>query len=137
MRVFLLAALAAFILPGCAALDFGQGARLDTANKQLAAKALEIDAMTTLTRDLLARGVITAPQAEKVHGALQGALDVLKTVQGQVAVSGDPYQAQGAVTAVDRAIAIALGLLRQYAPAQSAIAMKGRAYDPHSLVCCT
>lgn len=120
MRAFL-AIILATVLSGCATVFGVDAGKLDSANKQLAAATVQVEALALLTTDLLAADVITPSQARAVSTNLRTALEAIQTAKNAVAASGDPSQADTALEIAARSIDITLRLLQSFAPTQTAL----------------
>jgi len=120
MRAFL-AIILSIALGGCATVFGVDAGKLDSANKQLAAATVQIEALAVLTTDLLAADVITPSQARAVSTNLRTALDAIQTAKDAVAASGNPSQADTALEIAARSIDITLRLLQSFAPRSTAL----------------
>jgi hypothetical protein len=122
MKLFL-SVCAAILLSGCSLMHSMIGvspSEIDTTNKALAASAAQLTITYNLTTDLLESGVITASQASKVKSALDPALDIVKNIQATVERTGDPSGAANAIETATVALQIAMNLLTEFAPTQTA-----------------
>lgn len=122
MKALFLAVTAVLSLAGCGHIaNLGiDPARLDTANRQLAAYAGEITALADLGTDLVERGVISPDQGLRVADHLENALDLATAAQAQLAETGDPQAAERTIEQIARSIDLALGLLTAFAPMETA-----------------
>lgn len=117
----LLAAVLSLMLSACGTIaNLGiDPARLDTANKQLAAYGGEIIAIAQLAAELNETGVLSDEQTTQVAEELQAALNLAVIAQRQLEETGDPRQAEQTIDRIARSIDLALGLLTAFAPEET------------------
>lgn len=117
----------ALTVSGCASILGVKASEIDSANKALAAATLQIDALATLTTDLVAEQVITPTQARAVATNLRTALDAVQKAQSAIAAGGDPSHADTALEITERSLDVAFRLLQAFGPRSNAVFLKERA----------
>ena len=129
---YILLALCALSLSACGAFRSFYGfdpGDLDSANKQMAFAYMQIGGLTDLTESLLTADVISADQAEQVSIQLNKAFDTLEATRVAIAANGDPFTAQTEIEKATASINLALALLRQFAPRQTALYIERKTAD--------
>jgi len=110
---------AALLLSACSLAQTLLGvpaSEINTANKALAASAVQIRITAELAKDLYIGGVINSDQRDDVADALERAIDVIEVAQQSVEQNGDPSQAASAIEAASIALSIAMQILTSNAP---------------------
>lgn len=120
----------ALCVSACATVFGVDPARLDSANKALAAATVRIEALALISTDLVAEGVITPTQGRAISSNLRTALDAVQKAKDAVQASGDPTQADAALEIAERSIDVTLRLLQSFAPKQSAIFEREKTWKP-------
>lgn len=129
MRTLLLA-IAALTVSGCATIFGVDPARIDSANKALAAATVRIEALALIATDLVTEGVITPSQGRAIATNLRTALDAVQQAKDAIAASGDPSQADTALEIAERSIDVTLRLLQSFAPKQTALFEREKSWKP-------
>lgn len=110
IKTLIIGPIMALALASCTGLGINSD-RLDTANKQLAAYAGEVQALVTLTDSLYSRGVLNEVPATKALNRLQEANDLIRSATDAVAANGDPRLAEEDIDKIQILVDIALDLL--------------------------
>lgn len=129
MRI-VFALITALFASSCATIFGVDPARLDSANKSLAAATVRIEALALISTDLVTAGVITPSQGRAISTNLRTALDAVQQAKDAIAASGDPTQADTALEIAERSIDVTLRLLQSFAPKQTALFEREKSWKP-------